>query len=202
MDRFYFLQLKTMTEKTLEELRDGRCFPIAQAILEGMAKNLLEDGGVKNTALATLELTLKQDLNIVTDMSYIPQLILGALSGVNATVQVCDTIPLDIEKYNSIAKKIFVILAEAKINIGFKPDEVSTVFAGVKEKLSALFLEEKINSLEVKHIMENVLISFGAFNNLLASSIEMSTEKATAKVFELDSTSDLTMKKLDEILKK
>jgi len=191
-----------MTEKTADEIRDEKCFPVTQAILEGMAKNLLEEDGVKTTALATLELSFTEDLNIVTDMSYIPQLILGALSGVNATVQVADTIPLDIEKYNNVAKKILGILADAKIKIGFKPDEVSTVFAGIKDKLSALFIEEKINSLEVAHIMENILTSFGAFNNLLASSIDMSTEKATAKVFELDSTSDLTMKKLDEILKK
>ena len=50
--------------------------------------------------------------------------------------------------------------------------------------------------------MEKILENFGAFNNMLANSIEMSTEKATAKVFELEATSDLTMKKLDEVLKK
>src|ERR1035437_6660207 len=141
-----------MTEKTLDEIRDEKCFPVTQAILEGMAKNLLEEDGVKNTVLGALELSFQEDLNIVTDMSYIPQLILGALSGVNATVQVADTIPLDEDKYNKIAKAILVILAEEKIKIDFKPDEVSTVFAGIKNKLSALFLGEKINSLEVKHI--------------------------------------------------
>lgn len=191
-----------MTDKTLEELRDERCFPVAQAILEGMAKNLLEDDGPKNTALGALELSLKQDLNIVTDMSYIPQLILNALSGVNATAQVCDMEPLDTDKYNNIAKKIFKILADEKINIGFNKDEVTKVFSGIKDKLSALFLKEKINSLEVKHIMENILSAFGSFNNLLASSIEISTEKATSKLMGIDSTDDLTMKKLDEILKK
>ena len=191
-----------MAEKTAEEIRDEKCFPVTQAILEGMAKNLLEEDGVKNTAVATLSLLLEQDLNVTTDVSYIPQLILGALSGVNATVQVCDMDPLDEEKYNNVAKKILGILADAKIKIGFNPDEVSTVFAGIKDKLSALFLEEKLNSLEVKHIMDNILSAFNAFNNMLASSIEMSSEKATAKLFELDATSDLTMKKLDEVLKK
>ena len=193
-----------MTEenKNLEAERDARCFPVAQAILEGMAKNLLEEDGVKNTSLGALELTLQQDLNIVTDMSYIPQLILNALSGVNATVQVADTVPLDEEKYNGIAKKILAILAEEKINIGFGKDDVEKTFSGIKDKLSALFLEEKVNLLEVKYIMEKILENFGAFNNMLANSIEMSTEKATAKVFELEATSDLTMKKLDEVLKK
>jgi hypothetical protein len=191
-----------MAEKTAEEIRDEKCFPVTQAILEGMAKNLLEEDGVKNTAVATLSLLLEQDLNVTTDVSYIPQLILGALSGVNATVQVCDMAPLDEEKYNNVAKKILGILADTKIKIGFNPDEVSTVFAGIKDKLSALFLEEKLNSLEVKHIMDNILSAFNAFNNMLASSIEMSSEKATAKLFELDVTSDLTMKKLDEVLKK
>ena len=191
-----------MAEKTAEEIRDEKCFPVTQAILEGMAKNLLEEDGVKNTAVATLSLLLEQDLNVTTDVSYIPQLILGALSGINATVQVCDMAPLDEETYNNVAKKILGILAEAKIKIGFNPDEVSTVFAGIKDKLSALFLEEKLNSLEVKHIMDNILSAFNAFNNMLASSIEMSSEKATAKLFELDATSDLTMKKLDEVLKK
>ena len=191
-----------MAEKTAEEIRDEKCFPVTQAILEGMAKNLLEEDGVKSTAVATLSLLLEQDLNVTTDVSYIPQLILGALSGVNATVQVCDMDPLDEEKYNNVAKKILGILADAKIKIGFNPDEVATVFARIKDKLSALFLEEKLNSLEVKHIMDNILSAFNAFNNMLASSIEMSSEKATAKLFELDATSDLTMKKLDEVLKK
>ena len=190
-----------MTEKNLEQERDARCFPVTQAILEGISKNLLEEDGVKTTALATLELLLQQDLNVTTDVSYIPQLVLGALSGVNAAVQVCDMVPLDTEKYNNVAKKILIILADAKIKIGFNPDEVSTVFAGVKDKMSALFLEEKINSLEVKHIMDNILSAFGAFNNLLSSSIEMSMEKATAKLLGLEETSDLTMKKLDEVLK-
>lgn len=190
-----------MTEKTLDELRDEKCFPITQAILEGMAKNLLEEDGVKNTSLATLELLLQQDINIETDVSYIPQLILNALSGVNATVQVVDTVPLDEEKYNGIAKKILNILAEEKINIGFTQDNITKVFAGVKDKLSALFIENKLNSLEVKHIMEKILTTFGLFNNMLASSIEMSSEKATAKLFGVDSTGDLTMKKLDEVLK-
>jgi len=95
-------------EKNLEAERDARCFPVAQAILEGMAKNLLEEDGVKKTSLGALELTLQQDLNIVTDMSYIPQLILNALSGVNATVQVCDVNPLDEVKYNNALNLSFI----------------------------------------------------------------------------------------------
>lgn len=190
-----------MTEKTLEELRDEKCLPVSQAVLEGMSKGLLEEDGVTKTAMLTLELLLKQDMNIETDVSYIPQLILGALSGVNAIVQVCDMVPLDEEKYNNITKKILVILAKEKIKLNFNPDEVSTVFSGIKDKLSALFMEEKINSLEVKHIMDNILSTFGLFNDLLTSSIEKSIEMATSKLLGLEFSSDLTMKKLDEVLK-
>src|ERR1019366_2771780 len=97
-----------------------KCFPLAQAILEGIAKNLLEDEGIKNTAMATLELTLAQDLNVSQDMTYIPQLLLGVLSGANATAQKCTTVPLDTETYKEVAKKMLAILAESKLQMNTK----------------------------------------------------------------------------------
>ncbi len=190
-----------MAERDLEKERDARTFPVAQAVLEGIAKGLFDDEGVKNVSLATLELTLSQDLNVSQDMTYIPQLILGVLSGANATVQKCTTVPLDTERYKAVSKKILVILAEAKLPLGIKADEIDAAFAGVKEKLDALFLEEKLNSLETKYIMDSIFDAFALFNNTLSNSIEVSVDRATAKVFCLESTTDLTMKKLDDVLK-
>lgn len=188
-------------EKNLDAIRDEKCFPIAQAILEGMSKNLFEEDGVKKVSLGALELTLEHDLNVSQEVTYIPQLILGILSGANATVQGCDMVALDAEKYDRVGKRILEILADAKLKMAIKQDKVEENFSGVKEKLSALFLEEKLNSLEVKHIMDNIFDKFALFHNMIGSSIELSTEKATAKMLGVENTSDVTMKKLDEILK-
>ena len=185
----------------LEKIRDEKCFPIAQAVMEGIAKGLLEEEGVKNTAMGMLELMLGQDLNISQDVTYIPQLILTILSGANATIQKCVVTPLDTERYKGIAKKILTILAEAKLPMDVKPDQVDTAFVGVKEKFEALFAEEKLNSLETKYIMDSIFDAFAALNNKFSNAIEMSTEQGTAKALGLEFTSDLTMKKLDEILK-
>jgi len=190
-----------MAEENLEQIRDDKCFPIAQAVLEGIAKNLLEDEGIKNTALGTLELTLGQDLNVSQDMTYIPQLVLGVLSGANATLQRCVTTPLDIERYKGIAKKMLVILAEAKLPMNIKADQIEAAFVGVKEKFDALFAEEKLNSLETKYVMDSIFDAFAAFNNMLSASVENSMEKATAKVLGIENTNDLTMKQLDTILR-
>ncbi len=188
-------------KQDLEKLRDDRCFPVSQAVLEGIAKGLLEENGVRDTALATLELSFKQDLNISQDMTYIPQLILGVLSGANATVQRCETTPLDTERYKGIAKKMLTILAEAKLKMDLTADKIEENYVGVKEKFDALFLEEKLNSLETKYIMDSIFDAFAAFNNMLSNSIEMSMEKASSKLWKLDSTNDITMSKVDEVLK-
>jgi len=185
----------------LELARDKKCFPIAQTILTEISTGLLEEGGVKEVALKAISLTLHEDLNVSQDMTYIPQLILGVLSGANATMQSCTTVPLDVERYKVIAKKILTILAEEKLKLNINADETAVVFAGVKEKFDALFSEEKLNVLEVKYIMDSIFNHFAMFNNVLGASIESSMEKATAKLLGLDNTSDLTMKKLDEILK-
>ena len=49
--------------------------------------------------------------------------------------------------------------------------------------------------------MDSIFDAFAMFNNVLGQSVETSMEAATAKVLGLENTSDLTMKKLDEILK-
>lgn len=186
----------------LDVLRDEKCFPIAQTILTEISTGLFEENGVRDVALKALALTLNEDLNISQDMNYIPQLILGVFSGANATVQTCTTVPLDEERYKGIARKMLVILAEENLKLNIKADETVAVFAGVKAKCDILFLEEKLNILEVKYIMDSIFNYFAMFNNMLGASIQDATEKATAKLFGIESTNDLTMKKLDEVLRK
>ena len=185
----------------LEKIRDEKCFPLAQTLLEVLSDEAFDEDGIKKTVLKTLSLMLGKDLNIDTDVSYIPQLILGSLSGMNTTVQTCDMVPLEETRYNTIAVKMLKILTNEKVKMGINPDQVEDNFKSVKEQLDTLFMDEKLNSLEVKYIMDKIFNMFTSFNNTLSASIESSVARAEAKLFGFDSMSDLTMQKLDEILK-
>lgn len=196
-------------EVNLEKQRDERCIPIAYLIMEEMANNLMPDGSdlqqidVRSVVLKGLEYFLAADLNISQEASYIPQLILAALSGLNSTVQACDAIQPDDVRYAGIAKKILHILSDAKVPLVVAKDakELDPAYEVVKTKINELFAEEKLTSLEVKYVMDGIFNSFTAVNNLMSSSLEASSERAEARLFGVDSMSDLTMSKLDVVLK-
>lgn len=196
-------------EVDLEKQRDERCIPIAYLLMEEMANNLMPDGSdlqqidARPVALKGLEYFLAADLNIAQEASYVPQLILAALSGLNATVQQCDSIQPDDLRYAGIAKKILHILSDAKVPLVVSKDtkELDPAYEVVKTKINELFAEEKLTSLEVKYVMDGIFNSFTAVNNLMSSSLEQSSERAEARLFGVDSMGDLTMSKLDAVLK-
>lgn len=190
---------------TLEEVRDEKCLPIAQSILEILPETLLPEDGIsidhKPLVLAILRKSLEADLAVDSEAPYLAQLLLGAMSGLNATVQVCDTVPLDDVRYASIGKKILAMVAEARVRMtNVKPEDMVADFAPVKEKLNALFAEEQLNRLEVKYITTNILESFSSANSIFGMSLEKTVRRAEAKVFGIEDMSELTMRKLDGFL--
>lgn len=197
----------------LDKLRDEKCIPLARAVLNDMAIMLVPENANEkvdyNPLLKKiLERTLEADTNIVMENPYIFQLMLGAMAGLNATVQLCAMSPIDDIRYGAIGKKIMGILATANVPLvamkdpkkGVDPKVIEADFAPVKEQIEALFAEEKLNIMEVKYVMDNLFESFSDVQTIFMASVGQSSEKAEAKLFGLQDITDLSMKKLDEVL--
>ena len=167
----------------LEKQRDEKCIPVSEAIYSEMITGLVNTkDDHKELTTKALSVMLSKDLNITTEVSYVPQLILKSLSEINTTLQECDTIPEDDERYGSIGSKILEI-------------------GNDKEKLNQLFSDEHLTKLELVYIKDMIFQSFTAFNNILSNSITMATEKAESKALGVETMTDLSLKRLDEFLK-
>lgn len=191
----------------LEKLRDEKCIPVARQVIVDMVSGLLpEDANEKMDynplVLKMLQLSLDADLNLTSETPYLIQLILGAFSGLNKTVQEVATVPIDEVRYAAIGVKILNIMADANVTLGsVTPDQTTADFAAVKEKVGTLIAEEKLNLMELKYIMDNIFDSFRTVSSLYEASIEKQTSKAEAKLFGVEDMSDLSLKRLDEVLK-
>lgn len=191
----------------LDKLRDEKCIPVAQLVLEDIASDMMpEDANEKvdynPVTLKILQRTLDADTNISTENSYIFQLLFGVFQSLNKTVQECNTIPIDDIRYGVIAKKILGTVADAHVRMGTIADaDKDADFAQIKEKLNELFSAEQLSLLEVKYIMDNILDSFNTVQGLFSMNVEISSAKAIAKSMGLESVNDLSMKKLDDVLK-
>jgi len=188
------------TEKTLEELRDEKCIPVARAILADLPTDMLGQDG---TPLAVKMLThvLETDMNIVTEVSYIPQLLLGGLSGLNAAVQAATKDPIDDGRYKAIAERMLRMLSDENLTLGnVTAEQMAIDQAPLVEKLGSLFAEEKLDSLETKYIMDSIFEAFASVSNMFSDSLSKSTEKATAKAFGIDNAKDLSTGKVNEML--
>ena len=183
----------------LEKKRDELCAPLAQVFMTEMGNELnTSSDNYDGLTMKALSLMLSKDLNVETEVSYVPQLVLKGLSELNATLQSCDIIPADDERYGSIANKILAIVAEANIdwaNVDTKQ------FDPIKEKLNQLFSDENLTQIELRYIKDMIFDNFTEFNNKLSYSIEMATRKAECKALGIETMSDLSLKKLDEFLK-
>lgn len=188
----------------LEKLRDDKCFPIVQASFKEFPSTLLVEGEKqKELQLKMLSLMLHADLNIAEEVSYVSQSILGVIAGLNRTIQECEMIPTDDERYTAIGNKILEIVASdiGLITLGkVTPEESTNDFSLVKMKLNALFAEEKLTKLEVKYIMDSIFEQYTNLNNAISSSITSSTERMESKILGIESMSDLTLGKLNETL--
>lgn len=183
----------------LDQLRDEKCLPVAQALLVDMAEKLLDEDATPLIS-SFLARGLAADLNITSEASYIPQLILSALSGLNATIQGCDLVELDDERYREIGRKMLAILAFAHVRMNGTQDDVVADVAAVKDQLNTLFVAKGLNKLEVKYITDSIFQAFTNVNNGFSESLTSSAARAEAKLFGIGDMTDLTMKKLDDVL--
>lgn len=192
----------------LEKLRDEKCIPVARMVLNDMAVGLMSPSKEKNTetqqqiVMKILQRTLDADLNLSMDNPYIFQLLAGVFSGLTTTVVECTTVPIDDLRYSTISKKILDIVATADIKMGtLTPEETVVVFAPVKERLNVLFAEEKLSWLEVKFIMDSIFNAFKGAKERFDQSLDMAVQRMEAKILGVEDMTDLTMSKLDTVLK-
>lgn len=191
----------------LEKVRDERCVPVAREMLGNLPIDLLPEKTGENIDLSplvkkTLASALAADLNLTTETSYVIQLVLGGLTALNRTIQTAKTVPIDDDRFFGIGRKILSILAESNVTLGsISPEDSLKEFAPVQEKIDALFEEEELTLIEVKYIMDNIFEAFNQVNTFYSGSLERSVRQAEAKLFGLADISDLTLKKLDGILK-
>lgn len=186
----------------LEKKRDEVCGPLAKTILKELSIDLVNSkDNHKELVMKSLSLMLDADLNVTTEVSYIPQLLLKNLSGLNAMMQSCSVIDTDEERCGVIANKILAILAGQEIDTTLTDkDEIIKQYEPLKDKLNELFEAEEVTELELDHIKDEIFESFTSFNNMLTGSIEEATKKAQRKAFGIEFDSDLTLKKLDAFL--
>ena len=187
-----------------EKLRDDKCIPVARTIMSEMATTLVasdaSEVNYNDLMIKSLALYLSSDLNLTTETSYVPQLVLGALSALNKAVHEC-TLPMDDARYSIIAGKVLTILSEANIPLVVATKEESNIdTSSMTEKLNALFAEEKLNLIEVKYIMDNILDAFTEFSDKLNDSITDLTKRAEQKLFKVDFMNEITMKMLNDVL--
>lgn len=191
----------------LEKQRDEKCIPIAKEVLKDLEQLMIpEDANNKidlnPLILKLLTRTFDADFNIEMENSYLFQLVLGVLSGLNGAVQTCDTALIDDVRYGKIQKEILSYIADGNIRMGnVTPEDNTADFVPVKGKLNALFKRENMSMLEVKYVMDNIFDLFKKVTDIFNRSVEQSSARAEAKAFGIDSMHDLTMKKLDSVLK-
>lgn len=188
----------------LEKVRDEKCFPIARAIFKEFPTGLIPDAGKNNKALqlSALSVMLDADLNIAEEVSYVNQLLLGVLSGLNKTVQNTGNENAD-DIYYGIARNILKIVADHIDTVSLDkvtPEVTEKDFADIRIKLVELFEEHNLSQLEVKYITDKIFTEFTNFHNALSASITSSTERMECKILGIEFMSDLNMKKLNDVL--
>lgn len=191
----------------LDKARDEKMIPVAQGVLSDMADLMIpEDANVKvdynPVLLKILGRTLEADTNVETENPYIFQLLLGVFASINKVAQDTIVSAVDDVRYGRIQKQILQIVAKAHVRMGSVTEEEKDAdFSPIKQELNGLFAEEKLSIIELKYVMDNILQSFKDVQSIFATNVEQSTSKAIAKSMDLEFVSDLTMKKLDSILK-
>lgn len=196
-----------MQEKSLDELRDEKCVPIVNDLIQELAKDMMPENaneGVNYTPIVTtiLQKFLEENTNITTENDYIFQLILGSLSGLNGAINKSATLPIDNIRYVKVCKELLNILAKSGIEFGpATPNEISEKYEILLPDINELFAREKINTLESKYITDAIFETFKAIQGMVGTSIEKSMSKAEAKLFSVEDMTDVTMSMLDKILK-
>ena len=160
------------------------------------------DGDYKDIVIKMLSVMLAADLNVSMEVTEVPKMVLGALSGLNQTVESLG-LTNDDARYNLIAQKILQIVSKANVRMGaVMPDELIADFAPVNEELRGFFLQEKLSKLEVKYILDSIFTNFGNMNNLFNRQIDIAIERMQSKALGIEAITDLNLKTLDGFLQK
>lgn len=195
-----------VAEPDLDKLRDDKCTPLARGILSDMVAELVpEDINSKvdfhPLVIKCLKRSLEADLNLTTETTYIFQLILSVFSGLNQVAQTIKTQAIDDIRYGKISQRIIEILATSDLPMtNVKKEDIEKIYAPVKEKLEAICIEEKLTSIELKYILDNIFTCLNQVQTIYTTSIEESTRRAEAKLFGVTDMTEVSMKKLDEVL--
>lgn len=192
------------TTANLDAARDEKCIPIARAVMADMSDKLLQEtetADYKPLVLGILQKTLTADLNITMDVTYVFQLILSVLSGLNAAIQKSNPAKIDDVRYASIAKRILTIVSDANVKMGaITPEETDAEFTSVIPKLNDLFSAENLSVVEIKYVMDSIFEAFKQVNNIFSNSLADSIKRMEAKVLNIPTMDDLTMQKLNSVL--
>lgn len=186
-------------EIDLEKQRDDKCIPVAHAMFADIATDMISpDANIEvdyNPVLTKLlGKAVEADLNLVTENPYVFQLMLGMLSALNKTVQECEVTPIDDVRYGEIARKILTIVSEANVTVGeVTPEQTSADFLPVKERLNALFAEEKMSFMEIKYVMETIFKSFETVQTFFMTAVDQSVVKLEERLMDIESINDITM---------
>lgn len=193
-----------MDTKNLDQLRDEKCFPIVREIFKDVAGELIQETETPDynpLILKMLKKTLEADLNITIEVSYVFQVILGMLSGLNSAIQRSSPVKIDDARYASIARRILTIVSDANVRLGSVTVEESKAdFEPVVTKVNDLFLAENLSFVEIKYVMDSIFESFKNVNNLFSTNLESSIKRMEAKVLGIGSMDELTMQKLNSVL--
>lgn len=196
-----------VVEKTLDELRDEKCIPIARQMFTHIASDMLPENANEKVdfnpvILSLLQISVDNDMNLIMENPYAFQLMLTALSGLNLAVQSAVTTPIDDVRYARIGRQILQFVSDANVTLDkvTKEQQVEE-FAPIKVKIDALFAEENLNMMEVKYIMDNIFTSFTQVQNGFTGSTEQSTKIAEEKMWGVSDMSEVTMGMVDAKLK-
>lgn len=189
------------TNTELEQKRDAKCFPVAKGMLQDMAENLLDNDA---TAMVTKTLIrfLEADLNVSTEVTYVPQLVLGALAGFNAISQELEFDQTKEAKYKAIAKRILEVVAATNIDFLKIGQKDYTDFQPVKDECNRIVKEENISKCELKYIVDSIFEAYTHVSNIFSVSLEKSVKRMEAKLFGIEDMDFLNMSQLDAILRK
>ena len=195
-------------ELDLDAARDAKCIPLAREVLKEIVTDLIPaqiEGKMDQNPLilSTLKKSLEADLNITSEVPYIFQLILGVFSGLNKAIHSSTPVAVDEEKYRVITSKVLAIVSEANVKMGnVTPEESKADVDPITVKLNELFKAENLSFIEIKYVMDSLFRAFKQFSESFTGNLTQSSEKAEAKIFGVEFMSDLTMKKLNDVLLK
>lgn len=192
--------------RDLDQERDDRVIPVAQGVLEDIAAKDIaaadDRSEFTNVIVNILKRALAADLNITTDNSYVFQLVLGAYGAFNQFIISCKMADDQNVRYSKIAHELMALFAQAKVPMGMKvkTEEQIAALEPIRSQVEEIFAREMLTKLEVTYILEGLLNAFKVTHQVFDNNLQDAVDRLQAKILQLDSLSDLTMKKLDDTL--